>query len=79
MKSYTLHIAQSVYAQCESGRCHPVFPLLKRAIQANIPIVDIASAVGVSKAAVYNWCNNTSYPTDENLRKFERFLNARNA
>jgi len=79
MRGYSLQTAQSVFAEAEKPRCHPVFPLLRRAIKANISVVDIADAVGVSKVAVYNWCNNLSVPADENLKKLKAFIGSKKA
>lgn len=79
MRGYSLQTAQAVFAACDDPHCHPVFFLLRRAIKANISVMDLADAIGVTKATVYNWCNKSAVPADENLKNLRAFIESRKA
>ena len=69
-QGYTLSLA---YANKKANAKNPGVALGRFCIDRNIPVSQVASELGVSRMAVYNWFSGVSWPSQGHIDAIERF------
>lgn len=67
---YSMSLA---FANQKADVNNPGVALGRFCIDRNIPVAQVAAALGISRMTVYNWFSGYAKPTRENLEAIERF------
>jgi len=70
-KGFSYMLVKRVEAALQQDPTNPVFLLVERCIQNNIPVVEAAEKVGITRAALYGYLDGEYKPKKEVLDKIE--------
>lgn len=75
MRGYSYEFIKKLRALAKRSNAPKCARLGLLAVERGVAITTIASRVGVSRMAVYDWFTGKYEPTEGNLRKLEKCIN----